>query len=174
MKDTELEIGVVGRPHGVRGAFRLWLHNDESELADGLESLRLESPDGAVRETLGLRSLRDGPRSALVAEVEGVDSRDAAAARCGWKILIDKAALPDPGEDEFYYYEVPGFSVVTEQTGRSVGTVIRVTETSVDVLVVRLESGGELMIPVVSDFVAEIDRAGRRVVVVEDVESYFE
>ena len=166
--DTEIEIGVLGRPHGVRGASSLFLHNPQSPLIDELEVLIAESPDGRERVQLTVRSVPKGRKGARTLITDEVSDRDEAAALTGHKVLIPKALLPelqDPGE--FYYHELPGLPVLT-RSGLCVGTVVRVMWTSVDVLVVRLEAGGELMIPVVEAYVCEVD-ATRQVTVVDDV-----
>jgi 16S rRNA processing protein RimM len=166
--DSEIEIGVIGRPHGVHGASSLFLHNPQSPLVKQLGEVILESADGQERLILTVKKVASGRKGAKTLVSEEVQDRDAAAALTGYKVLIPKEWLPDiEDEDEFYYHELLGASVETA-SGQPLGTVKDVIWTSCDVLTVALTAGGELLIPVVGDYVVTLDRAPARVVVVDD------
>ena len=170
--DAVIEIGRIGRSHGIHGGFRVWLHNAASDLLDRSTTLWVQGPD-EVPVVWAVRSVRAGPRGSRVVSVAEITSRDAAEAHTGWTVLVPKAALPEPGPTEFYYHEVPGFDVVTA-SGQPIGRVAYALETGVDNLIVIRPSGEELMVPVAGDMVLEIDRAGRRIVVPDDIEQRFE
>jgi 16S rRNA processing protein RimM len=173
MNDSELEIGVIGRPHGVRGQVLVWLHNPASTLMHELKAILVESPSGK-RTTLAVGTTKLGTKGSTVLESSSLASREAAEAVKGWKVLIDKSILPPVEDaDEFYYHELIGLSVVTP-SGAVIGRVREVMETSTDVLVIDRAAGGELMVPMVSQFVHEFDRAAGVVRVVEDIETIFE
>lgn len=169
----EIEIGIVGKPHGVRGGIHLFLHNPSSELIDGLEEVTVASPDGRTRKVWTISRLDRPKKNLRVAGFAELTDRDAAEAHRGWKVLAPATLLPTLDDDEFYYHELPGWPVVTP-AGRTVGTVERVVETNLDILVVKRTDGGELLVPVVSDYVLDLDRATKRVIVVEELEEYYE
>lgn len=172
--DTELEIGVIGRPHGVRGALRLWLHNAASDLIEQLESVIAESGDGRTREQWTIRRVASGPKGSRVLTVAEVDGRGAASERVGWRLVLPKAALPELADDEFYYHELAGWSAFLA-SGGELGVVREVIETSVDVLIIqRPAPAGELLLPVLEDVVLEVDRPNRRVVVADDAPARFD
>lgn len=173
MASNLLEIGAVGRPHGVHGEVRLWLHNPRSDLLDRRVELIVQSPDGREARwhvTSAHVGKEKGARTVRVAEVR---TREEAEAHVGWRLLVSPDVLPALADDEFYYHELPGFVAVTP-SGRHVGVVRYVAETSVDVLAIETPGGGELLVPVVGDFVVTIDKPGRRVVVAEDIEARFQ
>ena len=69
------------------------------------------------------------------------------------------------GEDEVFFYEVPGWQVVTLD-GEAVGTVVRAVEGATDLLEIRPASGGPtFFVPFVDQIVREVDRDGGRVVI---------
>ncbi len=105
----------------------------------------------------------------LVARLEGVDGRDQAETLAGAEILLPTAELPElSGDDEFYWYQLEGLSVVTTE-GVALGRVEYLFETGAnDVLVVRGREGEsvdarERLLPFLPDeVVREVDlEAGR-------------
>ena len=172
-RETRIDIGTVGRPHGIRGEVRLWLHNRKSDLLDRKVELLGVAPDGR-EETWHVTMLLTGnEKSGRVVRLAEVKTREDAEARVGWRVFVSLSSLPALPEDEFYYHELPGFEVVTP-LGRRVGVVRYVAETSVDVLAIETSDGGELLVPVVGDFVVSIEKPRRRVVVAEDIEARYE
>ena len=137
-------------------------------------------PDGLVRATTVWLALDDDDafprrhrvRAAAVSnrgevrmELAGLSERADAEAYKGRLVLVDEAELEPLGEGEFYWHELVGFDVVS-QDGDPIGRVAELWETGGhDVLVVIGRQGEQLLIPTAREIVPEIDRAGRRVVV---------
>jgi len=100
--DAAVVMARVGAPHGVRGAVRLTVFAEEPL------SLRRYNPfrtgDG---RSLKLTSLKETGKG-IVAEIEGVRDRDAAAGLRGLDLTVPRARLPRPDEDEFYHVDLVG------------------------------------------------------------------
>lgn len=157
-----VELGVVGKPHGIHGAVRARLHNPRSEALDEGATVTLKLQDGAELR----RRLRLAGRGAdhLVLEVEGVNDRDGAEALRGAKILVERAALVDSELEEgsYYYHDLIGCTV-QDEAGRELGQVTAVFEAGAsDVLVVR-EGHEERYLPLVPDWVAAVDLEQREI-----------
>lgn len=72
----------------------------------------------------------------IVAHIEAVDTRDAAAQLTGQQIAIKREQLPEPGPEQYYWVQLEGLSVVTT-CGQLLGRVDHLLETGAnDVLVV--------------------------------------
>jgi 16S rRNA processing protein RimM len=106
---TWIELGRVGAPFGVRG----WMHVDS--YTDPPEGL-LGYPNWVLRVGSGERVTRklteghpQGER--LVARLEGVEDRDAAAALTGAVIEVQRAELPPPGKRQHYRADLVGLTV---------------------------------------------------------------
>ena len=70
-------------------------------------------------------------------KVAGIDDRDEAQAFVGSEILTNEAALPELSQDDFYWRDLIGMSVVTNK-GYDLGVVTDMMETGAnDVLVVK-------------------------------------
>jgi len=157
-------LGVVGRPHGVRGEVWLRPHNAQGSALAGLSAVLLVR--GGVKTSYAVTSLRVAPDGVIV-KLEGVDDREAAAALTLAEIHAPRTALPPLGPGEFYVSDVIGCSVV-HADGRPIG---RATGTfwngAHDVMIVEGEAG-EQLIPLVPNFVVTVDASSRRIVVTWD------
>ena len=120
MQRQPILLGVIGRPHGVRGHVHVICH---AEHPDALTAYgRLDTPCGrafSVRWVAsGIAALTEhtsaGPRP--------VETRDQAAALTRLALQIDRAALPAPQADEFYLADLIGMQAVALD-GTLVGTV---------------------------------------------------
>ena len=155
-------VGRFGAPHGVRGEIRL-----QSFTADPLAIASygpLAGPDGRVFTLAGVRRVRD---DMLVARVTGIATREAAQALTHIELCVDRAALPPPGEDEFYITDLIGLAAVAAD-GAPLGTIVDVPNYGGGNLVeVRSAAGGEtLLFPFTHAVVPDIDLAGRKVTIV--------
>ena len=71
---------------------------------------------------------------------------------------ITESQLPDLEEDTFFIKDLIGCSVADEAGGRVFGVIEDVIQNSAqDIYVIRLEQGGQAMIPAVGQFVREVD-----------------
>jgi 16S rRNA processing protein RimM len=156
-----LLVGVVGRPHGVRGELALHPYNEGGDALDGAESLILERE--GKRTTYAVEWLRPGTRG-LIAKLAGVDDRDAAAALTLSAVRLLRAALPPLEPGEFYVEEVVGCAVVGED-GAPLGNATSVFWNGAqDVMTVVDETTGrERLIPLVPDFTLAVDIPGRKI-----------
>lgn len=96
---------------------------------------------------------------AVVASLSGIADRDVAAGISGYEIAIDAALLPKAEEGEYYWRDLIGLKVETEQ-GISLGVVDYLLETGAnDVLVVKnTDDDKERLIPFIQgQFVKTID-----------------
>ena len=160
-----VELGVVGRPHGVRGEVRVFLHNSGSDILQTVEQVLIESEEGSPR-SFGIASVRDAGKHQLVGLV-GVTSRDAAEQLKGARLLLPRDQLPRLEEGELYVDDLIGLEVMCEN--RVLGTVRESREQGgIEVLTVAAE-GEEIEIPLVERYVVTV-AVDRGRIEVRDVE----
>lgn len=153
-----MEIGRIGRPHGVRGAVTLVPHNPDSELLLNPPPLHLD--DGIP---LPLRSCRPAPRGRWILEIEGALDREAAAALTGQGVFVRREDLPAT-EEGVYLVDLVGLEV-EDRTGRPLGRVVGLIPTAgVDVLEID-GAVGAWMLPAADAFLVTVDPEGGRLVV---------
>ena len=156
-------VGQVVAAHALRGVVRVRAYNPPAPSLVAGRSVLLEAPGGARHEVPVLSATPFRGGLVLVA-FQGTNSREAAQALVGSRVLVPRSDLPPPGANEFYYHEILGFEVATVG-GESLGSIAETLPTGAnDVWVVR-GAGREYLIPVIADVVRLIDRAARRVVI---------
>lgn len=162
MSETRVLVGVFGAPQGVRGEVRVKSYTGEPRdigtygpwtTADGSRSFKV----------LSLRPLKE---DMLVARIEGVDDRDAAARLTHTELFIPRHRLPPPEPDEFYHVDLIGLGAEDED-GRALGRVRGIENHGAgDIMEIAPDGPGEtLLVPFTLDFVPTVDFEARRVVV---------
>jgi 16S rRNA processing protein RimM len=169
MSTTEVVVGQIGRPHGVKGEVSVEVRTDEPgrRFADGAV-LATRAPSGGAPHgpdrpaTLTVRSTRWHQSRLLVTFTE-LGDRTAAEAVRGLTLVTDVDATEVPEDpEEFYDHQLVGLAVVTTD-GTSVGEVTEVLHgAGQDLLAVCTPEGREVLVPFVSALVPVVDvRAGR-------------
>lgn len=100
----------------------------------------------------------------LLLKLSGLTIKDEALQFKGSEVYIDKGALPELSEEEFYWFELEGLEVYTKD-GDCLGTIKKILQTgSNDVFVVR-DGEKEYLIPAIKNVILSIDKRLRRVVI---------
>ncbi len=162
----EVVLGRVVGVFGVKGWVKVKSYTEPAEGLLGYACWRLLGPGDRRAEARPLEGRRHG--SLLVARLEGVADRDAAAALTHRDIAVPRAELPPPGPGQFYWADLEGLEVVTTE-GVGLGRVDHFVETPANpVMVVRGER--ERWLPLVPRHVRSVDLDAGRVVVDWDPE----
>ena len=155
-------VGVIGRPHGVRGEVAVELRTDEPERRFAIGQVLLE--EGGTRQ-FTVRSARNHSGRLLVSFAELVDRAGAEAVR---GMLLTAVVGPDEqpaGPGEFYDRHLIGMRATTPE-GAEVGAVRSVLHLPAqDILEIETATGPRL-VPFVEALVPDVDlEAGRLTVV---------
>ena len=150
---------MIGRPHGIRGAVHVFLHNPASEILTEVERVVI-APGKADAATYRVAEVRRTGKSCVLA-LEGVDDRNRAEALTGARVLVPRSALPSLGEGEYYVEDLMGLEV--RSAGELLGTVTGSrAQGGVEVLAVRGEAY-DVEVPLVEEYVVAIDLAAARI-----------
>lgn len=152
MPDRLLAMGRIVGVFGVEG----WVKVES--FTEPRENLGRYRPwhvvKGAVDHEAATPRLRAHGKG-LVAKLDGIDDRDAAAALIGAEIRIARACLPRPKPGEYYWADLEGLAVRTVD-GVELGSVSHLIATGAnDVLVVRGDR--ERLVPYIADVVRRVD-----------------
>ena len=160
-------LGVVGRPHGVRGLVRV------TSYADPPEALAAYGP---LSDETGRRfALRwRGEGVVELAEIVGgterkITDRDAAARLTNTRLFVARDRLPEPEEDEYYLADLVGLTAV-DASGAAMGRVAAVHDYGAGASLEIERDAGPLVVPFTRDSVPEVDVAGGTVTVTPPIE----
>ena len=164
MPENRILMGVIGRPHGVRGHVHVLSYT--ADPADLAAYGPLSGADGR-RYALKLR----GPGVAEIADVTdgtpvAVADRTAAERLTNLRLYIERERLPAPADEEFYLADLTGLAAV-DAAGAPLGHVVAVHDYGAGAsLEIAREGAAPLLVPFTRAAVPVVDIAAGRVVVV--------
>ena len=148
-------MGRIAAPFGVKGLVKVQPFSEDPGTLMDFVSWRVGRGEQQAHYTV--ETVQDHGK-ALVAKLAGIDDRDAAYALRGQEISVAKRDLPPPEENEFYWSDLIGLTVVNRE-GIELGKVDSLMEGGAnDLLVVK--GAREHLIPFVAAFVGKVDLAG--------------
>lgn len=180
LPDDAIELGRIQDAWGIKGWVRILPHSADTEALFVSSRWFLQPPEarfargfsvfsGCVGvEVVEVKAHTDG----LVAQLEGVNDRNAAEALKGVRIYLPRSAFPATPEGEYYWVDLIGLEVFNRE-GMHLGVVRDLMPTGPNsVLVLEYaetldgqEQVAERMIPFVGAYVDEVDKAARRITV---------
>jgi 16S rRNA processing protein RimM len=126
-------LGRIVGLFGVRGWIKVYSYTEPREAVLDYRDWLLDR-DGDWQRVELAEGKRHG--KAVIARLEGIDDRDAAAELIGSDIGVDRDALPEPEEGHYYWADLEGLAVV-HRDGTELGRVACLVATGAnDVLVV--------------------------------------
>ncbi len=148
-------IGVVLRPHGIKGEVVVESLTDNEDRFGSLDEVRLVRPSGSASR-FRITSLFPH-KGRLVIRFEGISSIEQAETLRGAELRIPIAVLPGLPEGSYYHHELRGLDVRIE-SGASIGTVTDLWETgATPVLVIHDDEARETLLPLVDAFIIEVN-----------------
>lgn len=170
MKELEVVIGRIGKPHGIRGDVTIDVRTDEPERRFAAGTVLIARPPTGSASTLTrLTVVRARMHTnTLLATFEEIPDRNAAEAARGIMLhaVLDLDEVPEDPE-EYYDHQLEGLAAY-DVDGRALGQVTAVVHGSAqDLLSVRTPDGRDTLVPFVAALVPEVDLAGGRIVIAD-------
>jgi 16S rRNA processing protein RimM len=152
-----VELGRIGSPYGVLG----WMHIQSfTDPLEGILDYRLWSLRLGRGSQTGYRLVEGRIQGrGLVARLEGVVDREAAALLRGAMIEVRRSALPAPGEREYYRGDLIGFTVRNLE-GVELGKLDHFVEGPGTATMV-VAGTAEYWIPALPQYLRKVDLAAR-------------
>ncbi|MEX0797800.1 MAG: ribosome maturation factor RimM [Bacteriovoracaceae bacterium] len=158
-QDRLIQLGSCSKPHGIRGGFGAHLFNPkDSSLKKGAALLLKPKNDHSSLAKSGkvfeLKSANFGNKCILY--FEGIETREQVESMIPFDMFIERSALPEPDEDEFYIEDLIGLKVLDEE-GNEVGVVRDHFDNGAQIVLSVQKNAEVVELPLVEEFFPEIN-----------------
>lgn len=160
--DACYQLGYIVRTHGVKGQVVAFFDVDYPEDYEELESVFLQLNGKLV--PFFIHALDIQPNGRIIIKFEDVDSIVEAEKLKNIALYLPLDQLPELDEDQFYFHEVIGYTVVDEQLGE-LGTIREIYEMPYQDLMAMDYQGVEVLIPVQDELILRADKAAQKLFV---------
>jgi 16S rRNA processing protein RimM len=157
-----IALGVVARPHGLRGQLKVILDNPSSAALLDLRRIFLRTVDSPALPWT-VRGVSPTAGGCLLS-IGGCDDCQAAERLRGARVLAARADLAPLSDDQVYVADLVGCTAV-DTAGRCLGEVVGTLYTGAHEVAVLRQGEVELLLPLVPAFLRDVDLGGRRMVV---------
>ncbi|MEC9488850.1 MAG: ribosome maturation factor RimM [Halanaerobium sp.] len=174
MVSDMVKIGVITKPHGIKGEVRVLPLTDHPERFEELQRVFLIVPEdiaAASSGSLDIYSLATEGREVediayiqnmIIMKLQGINDRDMAEELRNFTVEIPLAERLQLPEGHYFISDLLGMQVVTTE-GRELGLIKDVITTGgTDIYVTEKEG---IMIPATKEVVKEVDLPGRKMTV---------
>lgn len=158
-----IAVGVIRRPHGVRGEASVESLTSSLDRFDELADVWLVSPDRSRIEPAAIVGSRAHHERALV-RFEGITAPESVRELQNWTIEVASDAARELEEDEFFLHDLEELEVFDPQ-GERIGVVAEVQETAGGILLQIDDGRHRFDVPFVKAICVDIDVAAGRMTV---------
>lgn len=146
--ENTLEIGLITKPQGLNGAFRLYPLGDDSSRLLGLKRVVIEGKTHTVVE------IKQGG-GFMIVRLSGITDRNVAETLRGKYVSAYREDLPQLEEGQYYVVDLIGLSLYVGET--LFGSILEVQSLKTDVITVKMENGKLARFPFLKKLNAKID-----------------
>ena len=160
-----LVVGRLRKPHGLKGNVTVFPLTDDpaTVYAEG-QQLWLRDLDGEmVGEPLTIEMSSKYHREWLL-KFRGIDRVEVAESLRGLFVTVPETQLAPPADGEVYLHELEGFAV-RHQDGTPLGIVSALYDLPSGLMIEVQGPKREFLLPFKKEFVPEVDREARRLIV---------
>jgi len=152
-QDTHIQLGTIQGVFGIKGWLKIFSFFRPKEQILDYTKWQLRKPGNASVYKLQEGKLQGNK---VVAKLNNIDDRTLAESLVRSEIWVAKSELPDLDDNEFYWFQLKGLTVIT-MDGEQLGRVKKMMETGAnDVIVVQDEiDKEEILIPYVREQVVK-------------------
>lgn len=163
-KKDFVQIGVIGRTHGIQGEVSMKLSVDLSGVLEDGERVFLMLEEEGLLIPYAIESHRSRSNEVDLIRLAGINSLKEAETLVGKAVWLDKDYLGEDelSEDPYEWSRYVGFEVYDAETDAAVGRVIEVDERTLNVLLLlETPTGQELTLPIAEELLVGVNDEDR-------------
>jgi len=159
---SSVVIGKVSKAQGLSGEVKIIPFAGQANELFSYRSLLVETRKGISQEYFVEHWRSQG--NFAIAKFHEITDRDGAESLVGAELSVLRSQMPPLAPDEFYWHEVVGMRVVTDQ-GQELGVVTSLIATGAKDVMVITGRGHEYLIPFVKELIVSQDNQAKTLVI---------
>ncbi|MGG2199619.1 MULTISPECIES: ribosome maturation factor RimM [Paenibacillus] len=163
MSEKLYTVGKIVNTHGIRGELKIVPQTDfaDERFAPG-SKLVFVDPNSSATLPVTVESAREH-KTMFIIRFRGFGNINEVEKYKGWLLKVEEKYLSELPDGEFYYHEIVGCTVVTEE-GETLGEITEILSPGAnDVWVVKRPKGKPLLLPYIDDVILDVDVEGKKV-----------
>ena len=154
MEKNLFPIGRVVKPHGVKGKMKVEYFGDDLRRFFSYREIFIQSETSGPEPYEILEVVTQPPR--LILRLRGIEKIEETEPLIGKEIFVKKGALPELEEGEYYWADLLGMEVETQE-GKRIGKVKEIIPTGANDVYVVEGKRGEIFLPAIEGVIQSID-----------------
>ena len=157
-KEDVYKIGRIGKAHGVKG--EVTFHFDD-DVFDRMEAEYLILEVDGILVPFFMEEYRFRSDSTALVKFEDIDTQDRARELTHCDVYFPREMAANDDEEISWSFLI-GFSIIDDQSGKNVGRIASVDDTTMNILF-ELEDG--TLIPASEDLITDIDKDNKTITI---------
>ena len=158
-----IEIGQIVKSHGLAGRVKVLSYLESDRMLPSLKDTWIgKTRDSAKRYPI--ENVRPEGRNHFSLKLEGIEDRAAADALKGFSVSVPYESLETLPENEYYWEDLIGLAVVTED-GKPLGRIESIFPTGSNDVYVCKAGGREILLPAIAEVIRSVDIQAGTVIV---------
>lgn len=155
------KIGVLGKPHGIKGEIQFYFEDDTFDTADA--DYLVLMLDG-ILVPFFIEEYRFKSNETALIKFCDIDTTERASELTGTEVYLPRNIKDD--DDTLTFSQISGFSLIEFNTNNVIGKIKRVDDSTANILFeVEDADGDTMLIPAAEDFIKNINKDGQTITV---------
>jgi 16S rRNA processing protein RimM len=166
MTEELLTVGRLVNTHGIRGEVKILSYTDFPDVRFGSGKKLIVVPETGSKFEVIVESAREH-KGMFITKLKGYNDINQVEKYKGSLLKVPSADLVELPENEYYFHQIIGCEVYTEEPeSKLLGTITEIlTPGANHVWVVKPAKGQDILIPVIDDVVLDVDVEAKRVTI---------
>ena len=160
--ENYFEIGFILKPHGLKGAVNIQFDVDNPAEYKGMESVVVKIDNNLIPFFISSLQI-NGTKGIL--SFKDIKTIDQANELKSCSLLLPIEHLPELGENQFYYHDVIGYTLVDEIKGE-LGVIENIITGGNQDLISMKYQGKEVLVPINDEIVGDSNHEKKEVYVI--------
>ena len=160
-KDDCFFFGKVTKTHGLKGEITIKLDVVNPSDFKDLKYLLIEQNKNLIPYFIENQKI-SGDK--MFVQLQDVKTMEQAVVFLGKGVFLPNELLPELDDDDFYFKEIIGFTLIDEQKGE-VGVISDVLEYPTQAVIQVMKDGKEILIPVHDDILQKVNKKAKTLTV---------